>query len=99
MTTTTLFTLAGAGLFALGLGGLGLCRGILRRIMALNVMGSGVFLLLVSIAGRHPEPFADPVPHAMVLTGIVVTTGTTAFALHLARRLRNRDDPTRGRAS
>jgi multicomponent Na+:H+ antiporter subunit C len=49
-------------------------------------MGSAVFMLLVAFARRDPD-FVDPVPHAMVLTGIVIAVSTTAFGLALARRL------------
>ncbi|MNC39829.1 putative monovalent cation/H+ antiporter subunit C [compost metagenome] len=48
-------------------------------------MGSGAFLVLVGLAQRHDV--ADPVPQAMVLTGIVVAVAATALALALARRL------------
>lgn len=58
---------------------------LIRKILALNIMGSGVFLLLTGVARRGPE--VDPVPHAMVLTGIVVAVSATAFALAVARRL------------
>lgn len=74
-------------LFALGLYGALAARAALRRIMALNVMGSGVFLLLVSIAGRNPDEPPDPVPQALVLTGIVVAVSATALALVLCRRV------------
>jgi len=57
---------------------------MLRRILALNVMSSAVFLLLVVIAQSTGE--IDPVPHAMVLTGIVVSVSTTAVALALILR-------------
>jgi len=48
-------------------------------------MGSGAFLVLVGLAQRSGTP--DPVPQAMVLTGIVVAVAATALALALARRL------------
>jgi multicomponent Na+:H+ antiporter subunit C len=35
------------------------------------------------------DGIADPVPQAMVLTGIVVSVAATALALALARRLLN----------
>jgi multicomponent Na+:H+ antiporter subunit C len=63
------------------------CEHILRRIMALNILGSGVFLLLVVFAYRSPDIPPDPVPHAMVLTGIVVAVSATALGLSLARRI------------
>jgi multicomponent Na+:H+ antiporter subunit C len=51
------------------------------------MMGSAVFLVLVAMAGRNPDAPPDPVPQAMVLTGIVVTVGATALALALACRV------------
>lgn len=59
---------------------------LLRKILALNMMSSAVFLFLVAIAHRNRVDHPDPVPQAMVLTGIVVAVSTTAFALALARR-------------
>jgi multicomponent Na+:H+ antiporter subunit C len=60
---------------------------LLRRVIALNVLGAGIFLLLVAVARRVPGEAPDPVPHAMVLTGIVVAVSATAFALVLLRRI------------
>jgi len=74
-----------AALFVIGLHGLFAARHLLRRLLALNVLTTAVFLLLVVIA-RLAEPL-DPVPHAMVLTGIVVTVSTTAVALALLTRI------------
>lgn len=77
-----------AGLiFSLGLGGVFLCRHFLKKIIAVNMLGAAVFLLLVAKAQRDAEAFADPVPHAMVITGIVVALSASAFALALARRI------------
>lgn len=87
MSPAALYALAGAALFALGLHG-ALFRGpFLRRLLGLNVMGSGVFLVLVAAARRAPEGAPDPVPHAMVLTGLVVAVSATALALALGRAL------------
>ncbi|MCC5882605.1 MAG: NADH-quinone oxidoreductase subunit K [Halomonas sp.] len=61
---------------------------LLRRILALNVMASAVFLMLVTIA--HTDAGIDPVPHVMVLTGIVVAVSTTAAALGLTIRAHER---------
>lgn len=85
MTTGLLFALAGAVLFALGVAGVVLIHHLLRRILAFNVMGSGAFLVLVGLAQRGDVP--DPVPQAMVLTGIVVAVAATALALALVRKL------------
>ena len=80
------YALIGVGLFVLGLLALVLQRHLLNKILALNVMGSGVFLILVSLAGRS-QPVIDVVPHAMVITGIVVAVSATAMALVLMLNL------------
>lgn len=85
MTSGLLFASTGALLFALGLAGVILIAHLLRRILAFNVMGSGAFLILVGLAQDNDIP--DPVPQAMVLTGIVVAVAATALALALMRRL------------
>lgn len=87
VTQTDLYTLAGALLFCIGLYGLLVRPHLLHKVLALNIMGSGVFLVLVGIARRVPGDVPDPLPHAMVLTGIVVTVSSTAFALALAKRI------------
>lgn len=78
-----------AGLtFCVALAGVFLCRHFFKKIVAAKILGASVFLLLVSMAKRDFEEFADPVPHAMVITGIVVAVSASAFALALARRIR-----------
>jgi len=88
--------LAGVALVCLALRALITGRDPLRRIIALNVMGSGVFLVLIASAARG-DGLPDPVPHALVLTGIVVAVATSALAIALALRLhrmpRSPDDP------
>jgi multicomponent Na+:H+ antiporter subunit C len=85
MTGGLVFPATGALLFALGAAGVLLLAHLVRRILAFNVMGSGIFLVLVGLAQR--DGAVDPVPQAMVLTGIVVAVAATALALALARRL------------
>lgn len=85
--SATLYALTGIGLFILGLYGLILQAHLIRKIMALNIMGSGVFLVLVGLGGRTPSAVPDPVPQAMVLTGIVVAIAATALALTLILRV------------
>lgn len=85
MTSGLAFACTGALLFALGLAQTILLASLMRRILAFNVMGSGIFLILVGLAQRNDIP--DPVPQAMVLTGIVVAVAATALALALTRRL------------
>jgi len=82
-----LYALGGFALFTLGCHGLLASAHPLRKILALNILGSGVFLVLIAAAGRNPEAVPDPVPHAMVLTGLVVSVSATALALTLLLRI------------
>lgn len=81
------YALAGVALFTAGIAGVILQIHLLRKIMAFNIMSSGAFLALVGLGQR--DGIVDPVPQAMVLTGIVVSIAATALALALARRLLN----------
>ena len=80
------YMLAGVVLVALSLYALVVHPNVLRRVIALNVMGSGVFLVLIGAGARGDGP-PDPVPHALVLTGIVVAVATSALAVAIARML------------
>jgi len=83
MNTVYLYALVGVGLFCLGLYALIVHAHLLRKILAINVMGSGIFLALVALANRTENLPPDPVPHAMVITGIVVAISATALSLTL----------------
>lgn len=72
----------GAALWLLGLHGLLTLRQPLRRIIAFNLMGSGVFLVMIALATRN-QP-SDPLLVALVVTGLVVAVSATALALRLA---------------
>ena len=93
LTAQWLYGLTGCLIVALGLRGALLHDSLLQRIVAINVMGAGVFLLLIAVAYRGPGLAPDPLTHALVLTGIVVAVSATALALALVRRLHaERDD-------
>jgi multicomponent Na+:H+ antiporter subunit C len=89
MTAATLFGLCGAALVGLGLYGVVVQPQPLRRIVAFNLLGSGVFLLFGVIARRGAAAglASDPVPQALVITGIVVAFSATAMAVVLLLRL------------
>ncbi len=82
MSVELLYLMGGAAVWAVGLHGLLLVHHVLRRIIAVNLMGSGVFLVLVALAARSSPP--DPVLQALVVTGLVVAISATAFAVRLA---------------
>lgn len=84
--------------FGLSLYGLLVSGELLRRLMAANLMASSLFLYLVVVSTGRGDVVRDPVPQAMVLTGIVITVAITGFALGLARWLRAEEhaEPDRG---
>src|SRR5690606_13310916 len=86
---STWFIYALAGVLVLGIGARALFahRRLLGKIIAANVTASGVFLIFVALARRTPDGEPDPVPHALVLTGIVVSVSATALALAITRRI------------
>jgi len=83
MGEATLYGLCGAALVGLGLFGLIVHPQPLRKILAFNLIGGGVFLLFGAIARRGAAAGfgGDPVPQALVITGIVVAFSATALAV------------------
>lgn len=80
------------GLAGLAVFGLGLWRALtlvapLRRVLALKLCAVGASFLLIVAAWRQPPAAADAVPHALVITGIVVMVSATGVVLALIRRL------------
>ena len=76
-------------LVGLGLFGLIVHPQPLRKILAFNLIGGGVFLLFGAVARRGTAAGfgGDPVPQALVITGIVVAFSATALAVSLLLRL------------
>ena len=89
MNSIALFAYYGAAMVGLGLFGLITKPQVLRKILAFNVLGTGVFLLFGVIARRGAAAglHSDPVPQALVITGIVVAFSATTMAVVLLLRL------------
>jgi multicomponent Na+:H+ antiporter subunit C len=89
MTEAVLYGLCAAALVGLGLFGLIVQPHPLRKILAFNLIGSGVFLLFGVVARRGAAAGlgGDPVPQALVITGLVVAFAATALAVALLLRL------------
>jgi multicomponent Na+:H+ antiporter subunit C len=76
-------------------------RSIVKLVVGLILLGHAANLLIFLMGRLTPggtplipegalrpiEPFADPLPQALVLTAIVIGFGLQAFALVLVRRL------------
>jgi multicomponent Na+:H+ antiporter subunit C len=89
MSAATLFGLCAAALVGFGLFGLIVEPMPLRKLLAFNLLGGGVFLLFGVVArrGADAEMGGDPVPQALVITGIVVAFAATALGAVLLLRL------------
>ena len=90
-------------LFGIGLTMLPFHRNLIKKLIGMNIMDTGVFLFLASmgyIEGRkapiitdgiqNVEAYINPVPAGLVLTGIVVSVSVTAVMLSLSIRLYKR---------
>lgn len=95
-----LLALASGVLYAAGIY-LVLRRRLVQLIIGIGLLSNGTNLLIFTAGGltrlRPPvvpdgaesliEPYADPVPQALVLTAIVIGFGLLAFSLVLAHRV------------
>jgi multicomponent Na+:H+ antiporter subunit C len=83
------FGLGASAATGLGLYGLIANAEPLRKLLAFNLLASGVFVFFGVIArrGATTEFGPDPVPQALVITGIVVAFSATALAIALLLRL------------
>ena len=90
-------------LFAIGFSTLLFHRNLIKKLIGMNIMDTGTFLLLASmgyIRGRRAPiiengvqevaAYINPVPAGLVLTGIVVSVSVTAVMLSLTVRLYKR---------
>lgn len=84
-----LFGLCGAALVGIGLFAIVTSPVLLRRIVGCNILGAGIFLVFGAVARRGGAAGleADPVPQALVITGIVVAFSASALAIALLKRL------------
>lgn len=87
-------------LFAIGMYIVVTRRNLMRKILGLNIMETSVFLFFIAMGnlrgGRAPimtppgspeAVYVNPLPSALILTGIVVSVSVTAFALSLMVKL------------
>ncbi len=91
------------GLVALGLFTVMVKHNLIKLIIGLSILDTGVNLFLISVGyiskgtapifsrpGLEPANMVDPVPQALVLTAIVIGVAVLALALSLAIRLHKR---------
>jgi len=84
-------------LLLIGLYGLMAKRNLIKKIMGLYILDSGVILYFVSVGYRSGasapildkgvEKVVDPIPQALMLTAIVIGICVTALALSIAVKI------------
>ncbi|MBT8419276.1 MAG: cation:proton antiporter subunit C [Gammaproteobacteria bacterium] len=77
-------------------------RNLIKKIIGLNIFQTSVFIFYISMAklegGTAPilaegiPHYANPLPHVLILTAIVVSVATTALGLALILRIREAYD-------
>lgn len=72
---------------------------LIKKIIGMNIMETAIFLFFVAIGyikggsapilsvGGEAVQYINPLPSALILTGIVVSVSVTAFALSLVIKL------------
>ena len=92
---------ASLALILVGIYGLLSQKNVIKIIVSLNIFEIGLNLFIISVgyitggiapiltsdSATSSLMYVDPLPHALVLTSIVIGVGITAFALSLARKM------------
>jgi multicomponent Na+:H+ antiporter subunit C len=86
-------------LFLIGLHTVVTHSNLIKRIMGVNIMGTGIFLFFIAIGnvtggippiiepGQLDVVFINPLPSVLILTGIVVVVSITVYSLALVIRI------------
>lgn len=90
-------------LFFLGMYGMAVCRNYMKKLICMNIMQVAVIFFFLCLGqktgGTIPVSFGDyvanedyinPLPHALMLTAIVVSLGTTGVGLALLMRMKDK---------
>ena len=88
-------------LMFLGMFGMIIANNYMKKMMAMNVMQVAVILFFLCFAQKtggmipilngittDPSLYINPLPHALMLTAIVVSLGTTGVAIALLMRIK-----------
>ena len=94
-----------ASLLLIGLYGMLAKPNLVRKLMAMNILQVAVIMFFISVAAksgatvpiavegdeaRVATAYVNPLPHALMLTAIVVSVSTTGVALALLIRIHRR---------
>ena len=90
-------------LFFLGMFGMIVCKNYMKKLMSMNIMQVSIIFFFLCFAQKEggmipvldgvtndPGAYINPLPHALMLTAIVVSLGTTGVALALLMGLKDK---------
>lgn len=90
-------------LFFLGVYGIATCGNYMKKLICMNIMQVAVIFFFLclgqKLGGTIPvtvadivlaEEYINPLPHALMLTAIVVSLGTTGVGLALLMRIKDK---------
>lgn len=90
-------------LFFVGMLGMIICKNYMKKLMCMNAMQVAVILFFLCFAEKtggmipildeasaESISYINPIPHALMLTAIVVSLGTTGVALALLMRMKDK---------
>jgi len=89
-------------LMALGLFGMIFCSNYMKKIMCMNILQVSIILFFLTLGQKdggtlpvimgeitEAEKYINPLPHALMLTAIVVSLGTTGVGLALLMKIKD----------
>ncbi|MGN0680876.1 MAG: sodium:proton antiporter [Candidatus Fimisoma sp.] len=89
-------------LFAVGIYGMIACGNYMKKIMCMNIMQVSIIFFFLTFGQKEEgtlpialenifsaEAYINPVPHALMLTAIVVSLGTTGVGLALLMKIKD----------
>lgn len=90
-------------LFFLGVFGMVVCKNYMKKLMSMNIMQVAVIIFFLCLGQKDgamipildgvttdPNMYINPLPHALMLTAIVVSLGTTGVAIALLMRMKDK---------
>ncbi|MGF6375885.1 multicomponent Na+:H+ antiporter subunit C [Clostridiales Family XIII bacterium PM5-7] len=90
-------------LFFLGMFGIAACGNYMKKLMCLNIMQISVIFFFLCLGQKSggtipviiegildPDKYINPLPHALMLTAIVISLGTTGMGLALLMRIKEK---------
>ena len=89
-------------LFAIGIYGMIVCSNYMKKLMCMNIMQVAIIFFFLTFGQKEggtlpvtmgsdmvtAETYINPLPHALMLTAIVVSLGTTGVAIALLMRIK-----------